>query len=243
MLSVNNKSWKEESNLETLKNLAIEAALTSNWQEAAKINQKIILTDTQDVEALNRLARAQVCCTQINKAIKTYKKVLAIDPYNIIAKKNFEKIAKLEKSNGNNHSKIKTIGISTPKTNGESNRLSDIFLFEPGKTKVISLLNLAPPYVLASLACGDQLALSLKKHGICITTQDNIYLGALPDDFAHKLLSFIEGGNKYETYVKSATVKNLTIFIREVYRSPKFINQPSFSILNLKDDNKNLAFS
>lgn len=239
------KDWKRESNPETLKTWAIEAASASDWSEAAKINQKIVTVATEDVEALNRLARAQVCCGLVKKAVKTYKKTLEIDPYNIIAKKNFEKISKLEKSNVNGHSNGKTNGNLTTEVNtiNQNQKLSDIFLFEPGKTKIISLLNLAAPYVLASLNCADKVAFNLKKHGICITTIDDIYVGALPDDFAHKLLSFIEGGNKYEAYVKYSTTKNLTIFIREVYRSAKFVNQPSFSTLAQMREDKNLTFA
>ena len=230
MLQIDYKNWKDESRLETLKNFAIEAALVSDWPEAAKINQKIVSIKDSDPEALNRLARAQACCGEVFKALKTYKKVLDIDPYNIIAKKNFEKLSKLEKSNGE--------GLSNGKktTNGSikdyipsTQKLSDIFLFEPRKTKIISLLNLAPPFVLAKLNCADKIQFNLKKHGICIVDQEDTYLGALPDDLAHKLLAYIGGGNKYEVYVKYATTKSLTVFIREVYRSAKFTNQPSFT--------------
>ena len=56
-----------------------------------------------------------------------------------------------------------------------------------------------------------------------------INCGALPDDLAHKLISYIDGGNKYETYVMCTTTKMLSIFIKEVYKSEKFVNQPSFA--------------
>lgn len=235
MTFVDYKSWQDQTSLELLKTFAIEAAIACDWQEAAKINQKIINSDEQDVEALNRLARAQACCHQVTKSLKTYKKVLEIDPYNIIARKNFEKLSKLEKVNGSS----KTNGHTQQMTNGQ--KLSDIFLFEPGKTKIVNLLNLAPPFILALLNCGDKVEFLLKKHGICISDADGTYLGALPDDLAHKLLSYIQGGNKYEVYVKYATTKNLTVFIREVERSTKFSNQPSFST-GLSDE-KNLAFA
>jgi hypothetical protein len=107
--------------------------------------------------------------------------------------------------------------------------MSDIFLFEPGKTKIINLLNLAPPSVLAGLNCADQVSILPKNHAVSITAQDGTYLGALPDDLAHRLITFIKEGNKYEAYVKYATIKTLTVFIRETERSQKFSNQPSFA--------------
>lgn len=214
--------WNKETDLNILSQLAIEAALTSNWPEAAKINSKILLIFKDNLEALNRLAFAQTCMGDVNKAQKTYKKVLELDQYNIIAKKNLEKIQKLEnKHNSKSNGNAQTNQI-------HSQNFSSVFLYEPGKTKIINLLNLAPPTILASLNCGDKLEVNPKKHSICITLADGSYLGALPDDLSHRLLTYIEGGNKYEVYVKFATTKSLTVFIRETERSAKFINQPSF---------------
>jgi len=199
---------------------AIQAAICANWQQAAKINQKILSFTKDDVEALNRLAMAQNCLGNIAEAQKLYKKVLSIDPYNIIAQKNLDKISKFTSTKPN--------GGNTVPSNGNDHNLSKLFLFEPGKTKVINLLNLAPPQILASLHCGEQIIINPKNHAVTITTQEGTYLGALPDDLAHRLIAFIAGGNQYEACVKCSSPKTLTIFIREVFRSPKFASQPSF---------------
>lgn len=225
-------TWQEQKDLDMLTQLAIDAALNSNWQQAEKINQKILSMSSKNVEALNRLARAQTCAGEIDKAQKTYKKVLDIDPYNIIAKKNVEKLSKVNsksasKSNGYYASKGSTSGHTNTLTN-----LSSVFLFEPGKTKVISLLNLASPSILGLLNCGDKVEILSKKHSVCITSTEGVYLGALPDDISHKIIFYISGGNKYEAYVKLATPKTLAIFLREVERSAKFTNQPSFQDSN-----------
>lgn len=209
-------NWQKIANVEILSRLATQAALSCNWEEAAKINEKILHLQPNHIEALNRLARAQLCLGSIEKAQKTYKKVLTLDPYNVIAMKNFEK---LEKSDGNQT-------LTKPK-----NIVSDfanLFISEPGKTKVINLLNLAQPSVLANISYGEKLIMNAKSHSITIATTDGIYLGALPDDLAHRLISFLNGGNKYDAYVKAISPKMLTVFIKETSRSEKFINQPSF---------------
>lgn len=216
------KSWQETEDAEILATLACQAALVSDWDQAAKINQKILSRSKDNVEAINRLAKAYVCLGNIDKAKELYAKTLELDPYNVIATKNLEKI---QKSNGMaNHAPQPAI------TSGVN--LSDLFLYEPGKTKIINLLNVAPPQVLASLNCGDKLQINPKNHSITLTTGYGVYLGALPDDLAHRLLAMLDGGNQYEAYVKSATIKTVTIFIREVQRSEKFINQPSFQNSN-----------
>lgn len=222
-------AWKKETDIEKLTNLAINAATALNWEEAAQINKKIVGISSQNVEALNRLARAQTCAGNLTAAQKTYKKVLIIDPFNLIAKKNLEKLGKIFKANGRNG-----------KTNGNilsnEHRQTDLsfpknLVFEPGKSKIISLLNLAAPNIIASLNCGEILFFNLKKHSICIMTEDGQYLGALPDDLAHRLLTYIAGGNKYSVFVKFSTAKNLAVCIREVERSAKFGNQPSFQVV------------
>lgn len=220
------KDWHSQKDLDFLTQLAIDAAINSNWQEAEQINQKILSLSTNNIEALNRLAKAQTCAGQITKAQKTYKKVLELDPYNIIAKKNFEKLSKAGQSPASSGVKI-TNGISQNSAN-----LSSVFLFEPGRTKVINLLNLASPSVLALLNCGDKVEILPKKHSVSISNLEGTYLGALPDDISHKIIFFISGGNKYEAYVKLATPKSLAIFLREVERSAKFTNQPSFQDSN-----------
>lgn len=210
-------NWHQIGNVEILSRLATQAALSCNWEEAVKINEKILHLEPGEVEALNRLARAHLCLGEVTKAQKTYKKVLDLDPYNVIATKNFEK---LEKSSENNQ--------SPPKPKNITSDFVNLFISEPGKTKVINLLNLAQPSVLSAISYGENLIMNAKSHSITLTTTDGIYLGALPDDLAHKLIGFLNGGNQYETFVKAVSPKMLTVFIKETSRSPKFTNQPSF---------------
>lgn len=216
-----NSSANTQDSLESLAQEAIAAALNNNWSHALKVNERLLSRDESNVEALNRMARAQACLGLMPKAIKTYKKVLLIDPFNIIALKNIEK---LSKSNG-------TFLVPPNGTNNGQNppiNISKVFLDEPGRTKLINLLNLAPPSILAGLNCGDKLEINPKNHSISVCLENGTYLGAFPDDLAHRLISFISGGNKYEAYVRSNTTKSLTIFVREVERSEKFGNQPTF---------------
>ncbi len=229
-----NSAQANPQNLELLTKLAIDAALSSDWNEAAKLNQKILTIESDNVEALNRLAKALMCTGAIDKAQKTYKKVLELDQYNIIARKNMEKINKIPPkttTSGKTSTKHQNDMPSSSNTN-----LSSIFLLEPGKTKTINLINLASPAVLAILNCGDKVVIVSKKHSVTITTPEDIYLGALPDDVSFKILSLIGGGNKYEAFIKSASTKSLTVFIRETERSERFAHQPSFQETSHTED-------
>ena len=69
--------------------------------------------------------------------------------------------------------------------------------------------------------------MSVKRLKIFIS-QGKKYIGVLPDDIGKRLIKFINGGNKYEAFVKSANTQSVTIFVRELKRSAKFKDQPSF---------------
>ena len=69
---------------------AIDAALDSKWEEALKINKKIIKLDPKNVDALNRQAKAYMELGKPNLAKKYYSEALKFDPYNPIALKNLK---------------------------------------------------------------------------------------------------------------------------------------------------------
>lgn len=195
---------------------AIEAALDSKWELALKLNKQIIKVDPQNIDALNRLAKAEMELGKGNLAKKYYSEVLKIDPYNPIALKNL-KIMKSFKATGQ---------ICVPNSQG---RLSpSLFLQEPGKTKMVSLLKVAEPQKLSQAFCGMRVEMAVKNRKITIVDSNGNYLGVLPDDVSHHLLRLFKGGNKYELFVKSIRVNSLSVIIKEIFRSKKFKNQPSF---------------
>lgn len=195
---------------------AIDAALDSRWDEALKLNKQIIKLDPQNIDALNRQARAYMEMGKSNLAKKHYAEVLKIDPYNPIALKNL-KIVKAFKSNG-----------LMPVSNGVNKLSASLFLQEPGKTKIVSLLNVAEPQKLSQAFCGMKVEMIIKNRKITVIDSRDNYLGVLPDDISFRLLKFLKGGNKYELFIKSIKVNGLAVLIKETHRSKRFKNQPSF---------------
>lgn len=199
-----------------LQKLAIDAALESRWNDGLKLNKKIIKVDPEDADALNRQARCYMELGKNNLAKKYYQQVLKLDPYNPIALKNL-KIVKAFKSNGIPHS-----------TDGQIKIAPALFLQEPGKTKVVNLLKVAEPKTLSLLFCGMPVSMLLKNKRIIVVDRDRGYLGVLPDDICHHLIRLVKGGNKYNLIIKSVKVNGLSVLIREIKRSKRFKNQPSF---------------
>lgn len=191
-----------------LKNQAIQTALTGDWQQAINLNQLILQEEPEDIDTLNRLAFAFLSVGNPKDAKDLYEKVLALDMQNPIAIRNLKRLHDV------NAKKVITI--------------NNLFIEEPGKTKVMDLINIADKKVISHLRSGEKLDLRIKRRSIFAYDMDNQFIGMLPDDMCQRLIKFIDAGNEYEAYVRTVDNNKVSIFIREVKRVKKFKNQPSF---------------
>lgn len=198
--------------MNSLKNQAIQTALQGDWNTAINLNQEILQEEPENIDALNRLAFAQASVGNIAEAKEFYQKVLELDIQNPIATKNLKR---LQTMNGKSPAPV-------------MHKMNNIFIEEPGKTKVIELLNIADQKATSHLRCGEELHLSVKRMKIFVLDNEKQYIGMLPDDISKRLIDFIQGGNLYEAYVKTVDEHKVTVFVKETHRSPKFKNQQSF---------------
>jgi len=200
----------------TLKNQAIQTALKGNWKEAVDLNKSLVSENPEDLDALNRLALAYTIIGKTKEAKSTYQKVIGLDPLNAIALRN---LRKLKEKNGQN-------------INGNSlKQINNKFLEEPGKTKVVELINIAQPKITENLRTGQTIELSIKRLKIFVS-EDKQYIGVLPDDIARRLIKFIKAGSIYEAYVKSAGPHKVSVFVKEIKKAIRFKDQPSFTTLS-----------
>jgi len=197
---------------------AIIAALSNDWHSALELNLGILSEDPNDTDALNRGARAYLALGQIEMAVSLSQRVLEIDPLNPIAGKCLSKCEALVLSGD---------GLLVSNHSQDSN---SVFLEVPGRTRIVSLVNLCEPSVLARLNAGEPVTMMPKMHKVAVTTPDEIYIGRLPDDLATRIIYFVKNGNEYDAYIKSISSQELTVFIREIKRSPDFDHIPSFPI-------------
>lgn len=204
------------------KNLAIQTALSGDWQNASLINKALLNDNPNDIETLNRLAFAFTVLGKIKAAKTTYKKVLEIDPLNPIAIRNLKRLTDTKVDLDKNVSKLSV------------KHVHNTFLEEPGKTKIIELVNIAQPRIIANLRIGQPLNISIKRSKIFVQDDAKQYIGVLPDDIGKRLIRFIKGGNRYEALLRSANSHHVVVFIKEIKRVSRFKNQPSFSQSNGK---------
>lgn len=219
------------SSSSSLHQQAIAAALSSKWEEAVKLNQQIIDVEPESIDALNRMARAYFELGNLRKAKHFYEQSLEFDPYNQIASKFLKRIEAFSKRGVKfnpsdilaNHSQVAT----------------ELFIEEPGKTKHVTLLKVAEPQRLSLLISGEIVNLVPKNRVVVVTGSRGEYLGVIPDDLSMRLIKLIKGGNRYQALIKTVKTNSLSILIRELFRSSKFKNQPSF----LESTNNSSSYS
>ncbi len=202
---------------------SISLALEGNWEEAIKVNKEILKETPSDTEILNRLAKAYFESGNLKKAKSICQKIIKIDNFNTIAQKNLSKWKGLRE---------KCISELKP-----ANTAS--FIEEPGKTKLVSLLNLGDNKIIANLNACDEVKLNAHTHRVSLTTIDGKYIGRLPDDLALRLRRLIPMGNCYKAYIKSIDSKEIKVFIKEVEKSQKAKNIPSFPIEKISSEEEN----
>lgn len=203
-----------------LQDKAIKSALAGDWETAVEINLEILVSNPQNITALNRLGRAYTELGQKDAARDAYDQVLKIDKYNTIATKNLKL-------------------LPHQKTNMASVALADEDFIElPGLTKSTSLIKVASREILLSLVCKQCLSLVPRTRLVAVYTDDKVCIGCLPDDLSLKILELIKNNYQYTACLKGASDNTATIFIRETSRPKQPSAGATFSRSNILKKSK-----
>lgn len=201
---------------DVLEQQAIDAAMQLQWPAAVKLNAEIIKNDKHNLAAYLRLGFANLQLRKIKEAKKYYTKALKIQPKNMVALENLEKIEIL------GHRGVNRTALENPMF------ITDLFIDIPGKTKSISLVNSGQKNVLAKLVAGQELNLKIKKRKVEARTSLNEYVGTLPDDISRRLIHFLRAKSIYTTIVKEASLNRVVVFIKEQKKGRGVQNHSSF---------------
>lgn len=205
-------------NIQNLEQIAINAAINANWEEAIKSNEKIIKREKKNVDAYLRLGFAYLQKGKIRKAKEIYNKAKKLQPGNYIIEENLERIKILESK--------KVSRLSPTILNPYA------FLEIPGKTKSITVVNCGQKIILAGLAIGQEVTLVPKKRRVEIRTKNKEYIGCLPDDISKRLTIFMKAGSCFNCFIKDTNLKNVVVFLNEEKRGRKVARYASFPINN-----------
>lgn len=190
--------------------LAVQASLDGNWEEAVEYNTQILMSEPDNIAALNRLGRAYIELDQKDSAKEIYQRVISLDKYNPVALRG-----------------LKTLPVKKISHDMESS--SETFIEEPGLTKSTPLIKLASRDVLLATNCRQPLTLVPRGRLVALKTTHGQVLGCLPDDLSLLLGSLLKSGYHYHACIKSVTDSQVTVFLREVKRPGRVTAAPSFS--------------
>lgn len=207
-----------------LKDQAIRSALENKWNDAYKINFKLLEEDPEDIDTLNRLAFSLIKLSKFKQAKDAYQQVIQLDKTNPIATKNLKKLDMMSKQKVS-----KKLLVSDTTNLSTSMPLDELFIEEAGKTKTVELKNIADKKSLSLLQPGDLVCLVVKRSKIFIQSYEKKYIGMLPDSVGMRLITFIKGGNEYQACIKALTEKTVIVFIKESKKMSRFKNQQSFT--------------
>jgi len=200
---------------------AVQLAIRGNWDDAVEANRFIIESFGADDQAQNRLGKALSELGRLAEAKKAYEAALSINPMNVVAQKNANRLEVLL------HNKEGLKG-------GASRVDLNLFVEEMGKTAATTL-KATDPDVCSRIAAGDVGELRVDGDGVEVDTARGVRLGSLEAKLARRLIKFIQGGNRYQAGVTSCEGTTVKVIVRETYQDPKFQGKPSFPIVRKRE--------
>jgi hypothetical protein len=193
---------------------AIALAMQGRWREAISANEEIIASFPGDVDAYNRLGRAHMELGDYALAKGAYSRAMEIDPYNIIAQKNLQRLSYLGEE----------VGAADDSDRVEPQH----FIEETGKTGVVALYRLAPRAVLAKMGAGDRVYLKVDGAGLNVENGRGEYVGQVEPKHGQRLIKLMGGGNRYSAAIVGVGEERVMVIIREIYQDPSQAGQLSF---------------
>jgi hypothetical protein len=188
--------------------------MQARWQEAVDVNQKIIESFPDDVDACNRLGRAYMELGQYTLAREAYNRTIQMDPYNAIAARNLRRLSDLGESDED--------GVETDTVDPHH------FIEEIGKAGVVTLYELSPKENRARMVAGDKVNLKAEGSVLSVENSRGVYMGKVEPKYAQRLVRLMTGGNQYTASVVKSTMDEMTIIIRETYQHPSQVGKLSF---------------
>ncbi|MEE9198760.1 MAG: tetratricopeptide repeat protein [Dehalococcoidia bacterium] len=206
---------KKTTSLQGLTKEAIALATRGQWEKAVQVNREIVVLSQGDVQAYNRLGKALMELGRYEEAQEAFNRGLEIAPNNMIAKKNLQKLSLLVEAG--------------PARQGPQPQVPPHqFIEETGKTGVTKLVTPGPPEALARLGAGQPVRLRVEGKNLIVAGVSDEYIGQVEPRLAFRLLSLLEGGNRYEGAITSASQDGVMVILREVYQDPSQAGRVSF---------------
>ncbi len=198
-----------------------QLAANGEWEAAVALNREILGSAPAEVPALNRLGKALSELGRYGEAHAAYGKAAELDPTNQIARRNLQRLEPLKDQEGVDQAERRRTQAS-----------QSMFIEEIGKTRVTELQGLADNATLAQMNSGDRLELRTEGKYVVAYSEDGLRLGRLELRLSQRLITLLEGGNRYSAAVTAVEPGMLRAIVRETYQHPSQDGRLSFPVEN-----------
>lgn len=198
---------------------AVRYAGNGEWARARDANRAILRGHPDDCEAANRLAKALMELGELDEARRVLLALCQRFPTNNIARRNLERLHKLE------------IADTAPRPSSAAAGRADpagSFIEEGGKSCATTLRRRPDTANTAQVSAGDALTLYAEPSGVAVAAADGQRCGSIEPRLARRLRQLMTGGNRYSAVAVHAGDDELSLIIRETYRHPALRNIVSF---------------
>lgn len=196
---------------------AVDLALKGEWERAAHVNRAILELFADDVEAMNRLAKALIEMGSYEEAGPVLDRLGEVAPYNNIARRNR---ARLEQMRGS--------AVASSRHARKATGAPQLFIGESGKSATTLLRQTPRRLSQALVSPGDPVSLRPEHHALNAYADDEQYLGQVDPRLGHRLSRLMEGGNSYEAAVIGVNDEGISVMIHETHRDRSLQHVPSF---------------
>ncbi len=212
--------------VEKLEAEAIQAALSKDWKKAVKLNSEIADFDSENIPALNRLAKAHIELEAFEEAKKILKKVLKLDPINLTAKRNMDLAVEHKKVLGN---------VSSDEIKN--------FIKEPGTSKEFTFQIMTKGITAKKFYLGEPLEIVVEGHRVSVHKVSGELISIFDPVTAEKIIACKKRGGGIKSTFLYGDEKEVTVMVKAsipLFKTEKQELKPYLKRENIEEqDNEN----
>lgn len=237
--------------VKTQTDAAIACALAQDWGKAVEANRAVLRTVPNNIEALNRLAKALLELGEFDEARGVVDTALSVDPANTIARRHRDRLEqaadaakpapsasrqskpnkKSRRANGVKEADA-TYGSQATADSGSSTRnvfSSHLLMSEAGKSTIATLIDATDRTAVGHLSSGEALTLRQEGNRLLVHSSRGEPVGRVHPRLAQRILTLMDAGNRYEAaFLRDHPAEGVQVIIGEVYQDPSQEGRPSF---------------
>lgn len=234
--------------VKTQTDAAIASALAQDWGKAVEANRAVLRIVPNNIEALNRLAKALLELGELSEARDAVNGALQLDSTNTIARRNCDRLERAEAAAPVSRQKKRarrskrataikeassTYGSQAMPTDPQSSARNvfsaHLLMSEAGKSTIATLIDATDRTAVGHLNSGEALTLSREGNRLLAHSRRGEPVGRVHPRLAQRIFSLMDAGNRYEAaFLRDHPAEGVQVIIGEVYQDPSQEGRPSF---------------